>query len=52
MEQEYHEEWYNEMGRRVREKLEKDKMGEDHHILEEDEARHTGLKLQALRLAM
>ena len=36
------------MGRRVREKLEKAKMGEDHHILEEEEAnwaRTTGIEI-------
>jgi len=47
-EQEYHEEWHNEMGRRVREKLEKAKLGEDHHILEEEEAhwaRTTGIEI-------
>jgi len=47
-EHEYHEEWHNEMGRRVREKLEKAKMGEDHHTLEEDEehwVKTTGIEI-------
>ena len=47
-EQEYHAEWHNEMGRRVKEKLDKAKMGEDHHILEEDEAhwaKTTGIEI-------
>ena len=47
-EQEYHAEWHNEMGRRVKEKLDKAKMGEDHHILEDDEAhwaKTTGIEI-------
>ena len=43
-EQEYHD----EMSKRVRDKLEKAKMGEDHHVLEDDEihwAKTTGIEI-------